>query len=314
MRAAFLVPVAVLLWIAAATGGSASGAPTCVEGPTSASDRTPTFFVHHGSSNVREELGMPASHLEKLAWGRRAYPEAVEAQEVHLTFRAANPANPISYPFDVGAESGFDNLPAIHFARGNGPGELIWIWSPLFAEQGCREELSQVIQPWHGRDPQIQIGRRGKQATFLPVLRDLRGPCRFEATVGVLSATFGRGNDKRQFLRRDTCRGRFLPTFQGGNNWFAGSSRFSGISLTPNFYSNGRHILPFQFDFTGKQITQGEIHVLTKIGHERRIWEGTDAFVNHCINGAKTIYSENHRLYCYAGGRSSERITRITSR
>ena len=42
-----------------------------------------------------------------------------------------------------------------------------------------------------------------------------------------------------------------------------------------------------------------------------RIWEGTDNFINICINGSHELRSLGGRLYCYQGSRQDETITRL---
>lgn len=37
-----------------------------------------------------------------------------------------------------------------------------------------------------------------------------------------------------------------------------------------------------------------------------RVWQGTDAFINYCINGLKQTYSDHLRLYCWHPGTSSD--------
>src|SRR5262249_22031960 len=42
--------------------------------------------------------------------------------------------------------------------------------------------------------------------------------------------------------------------------------------------------------------------------HAERVYEGTDAFVNYCINEGRRIESANHRLFCTRPGRSGHAI------
>jgi hypothetical protein len=44
-----------------------------------------------------------------------------------------------------------------------------------------------------------------------------------------------------------------------------------------------------------------------------RVWEGTDSFINYCINQGRPIYSSNLRLYCVSPGYASRTI-RVSKR
>jgi hypothetical protein len=44
----------------------------------------------------------------------------------------------------------------------------------------------------------------------------------------------------------------------------------------------------------------------------KTIWEGTDAFVNYCIDHSRPIHSQGGRLYCTTTGRYSVKLKRLS--
>lgn len=48
--------------------------------------------------------------------------------------------------------------------------------------------------------------------------------------------------------------------------------------------------------------TSGKVIVKVVATNSRRIYRGTDAFQNYCINRRRPIYSKNGRLYCVRAG------------
>ena len=60
--------------------------------------------------------------------------------------------------------------------------------------------------------------------------------------------------------------------------------------------------ITFRVFINGAFVEGGRV-VLTRHGSPPGlIWEGTDGFINYCINGLKKIVSINHRLACYYPG------------
>jgi len=60
--------------------------------------------------------------------------------------------------------------------------------------------------------------------------------------------------------------------------------------------------ITFQILIDGASIEGGRV-ILTRHGKPPGlIWEGTDGFINYCIDGLKKIVSINHRLACYYPG------------
>jgi hypothetical protein len=69
-----------------------------------------------------------------------------------------------------------------------------------------------------------------------------------------------------------------------------------------------RESLRYTVSFRGKTLRKGSFKSRTEFDRGKkayRIYEGSDAFVNYCINKFKTIKSSGGRLYCYHPGYSA---------
>jgi len=70
------------------------------------------------------------------------------------------------------------------------------------------------------------------------------------------------------------------------------------IAFVPAWTRDGNHSLSYAVSSAGAVIRHGTLQVAVFGAQTDRIYQGTDAFVNFCINGNKQINSLNHRLYC----------------
>jgi len=288
----------------AAVSAGASAAP-CPEPTEAVGQRPPTFYAIPWSED--RLVGFPAPKLRRLAWDRKAFPEVEGGEEPSLAFRSLDSAKPISHPFYKQSKSFFGDFLPVEFERGDGPGQLIWTWheDDVVPFPGCEEIFVQTIRPWAGALPELETNISFGDGSFeLAVEAE---PCRFVAVAGPISASFG----GRTLRLSELCRGTFQPTLAYGRDWKLTTFK-TLIDFEPEFSARGKHVVPYAYRSSGKVFARGLIHVLTKITPTKRIWEGTDAFVNTCINGGYVIRSRDHRLYCVVGGDASQRVTRIT--
>lgn len=75
-----------------------------------------------------------------------------------------------------------------------------------------------------------------------------------------------------------------------------------------------RKVLGWSIRIHGRQVRAGRLIVTTKIlRHERTrtIWQGTDSFINLCINSSERLWSRGGRLYC---NWTEPGIARVTAR
>jgi hypothetical protein len=66
---------------------------------------------------------------------------------------------------------------------------------------------------------------------------------------------------------------------------------------------DGRRVrFKYKLAWHGQILRRGSIVGVTRYEAAHEVWEGTDAFVNLCINNTKQIYSDGGRLYCWYSG------------
>lgn len=78
------------------------------------------------------------------------------------------------------------------------------------------------------------------------------------------------------------------------------------VVLTPHDRT-GVHIVRWRIYLDDALLRSGGIRWRTTYTPGRRIWQGTDAFVNYCINNLKKLRSENLTLYCIKPSEISRR-------
>lgn len=61
----------------------------------------------------------------------------------------------------------------------------------------------------------------------------------------------------------------------------------------------GKHRFTFTVESIGQVLSRGSFKVKYEPEFGKRIWEGTDAFWNVCINSTREVRSRNGRLYCW---------------
>lgn len=68
-----------------------------------------------------------------------------------------------------------------------------------------------------------------------------------------------------------------------------------GIEFDPNFQSGGKQLLTYQVYDAGRLIAQGPFEVDVSPAH---FANGSDEFVNYCIDQSQPVYSSNGQLSC----------------
>jgi hypothetical protein len=59
---------------------------------------------------------------------------------------------------------------------------------------------------------------------------------------------------------------------------------------------------PLRVSYGTKTLLTGTLHTEGRWSPPQTIWQGTDAFINVCIDQGYTTYSSNLRLYCTVPG------------
>jgi len=75
-----------------------------------------------------------------------------------------------------------------------------------------------------------------------------------------------------------------------------------------SFDSLGKGTARLTVRVAGQRALRRAIRTSVHSRPDRRIFEGTDAFINYCINGNHKLYSYHLRLYCIKPGSYREGV------
>jgi hypothetical protein len=101
------------------------------------------------------------------------------------------------------------------------------------------------------------------------------------------------------------------------NGYITGSEKYTEWNLHPtgnSFSTNGTRterltITGYTF---GHKVGRHVLAVRYHNENPKTIWQGTDAFVNYCIDHLRTLHSKGGRLYCTTTGRYSVKLRRLS--
>jgi hypothetical protein len=304
------LPVALL--IAAALGGTAAMHPDIASAQLPACDagRAPEL-----------SLAAPA----RLAYGRSATADAGDNSDsesfwyaddstVRASFRSSDPSRPLTFGFTDAfpADTYFKDWP-VRFADGDVSGAVSMTYreyesAPYPASNGeCMRTLERSVEAIRGRAPSVSLDRALGRVEF----EVYRPSACHRAAMGEVSITVSHGRTRRTVALNDQC-GHF--TSRGGaayRKWELRASARYGFR-TAQFRDlrrrTGQWDYRYRITALGRTMKTGRFRVITRYRRAYRIWEGTDAFVNVCINDLRRIWSSGGRLYCDEPGFAARRI------
>ncbi|HEY5197780.1 MAG TPA: hypothetical protein VIJ51_12225 [Solirubrobacteraceae bacterium] len=103
------------------------------------------------------------------------------------------------------------------------------------------------------------------------------------------------------------CGGSWSPAALDGSGWTLDTSPDSGdagpaATFSPQYLSDGTRHLSYKVVWSGQTLSAGAFTVDTTVVPSSRVYQGTDDFVNYCIDQIQTVYSSDGRLYCIQPG------------
>jgi hypothetical protein len=202
----------------------------------------------------------------------------------------------------------------LQFAAGSGPVVVVVTWDG----GGCIATVSRTVAPWPGVVPRLlpHFPRAdGEGATWTFSTKDCAvGVFQFRLR-GLAGAKHARAvrtfaGENCQWERDRVRFGRFDLTTEDGRG-----ARMS-VQVAERNQRSGFVVFDYHVSFNGKPIVSGwlDLNTIHISGTPaRRIYQGTDAFVNYCIDEGKRIKSSHHRLYCVRPGEDGFYETRVRS-
>lgn len=204
-----------------------------------------------------------------------------------VTFAAADPAHPISHPFTRTVRPWTASpweYEEMKLAHGDGVGRLEASWDQydLYGSDTlCVHSDSQLVSPVVGEPPKAVkaehwYGRRRDRVKF-PVRP--ASPQHLAAMGPLTLRIRGNGRTHKKVLR-DQLDKRVLQFW-------------------PNRLPNRAKLFRFKVKFGDRVLLRGRFKGKHERAFGKKIWAGTDAYWNVCINQGRKVYSQGGRLYCW---------------
>lgn len=263
-----------------------------------------------------------------IAYGREVRPgiDPTSSQwkpvgSVQLTFAAADPAKPISHPFTYvhpSVGTSFDYAgPPIKFERGDGSGRLEATWTQRNSQTAEQCDMSEALGltpvegalawAWafktsspglNGSNQSLKIRIHCSSLVIDPITLEPLELDSGSASPAPIEVTVRGGGGKRTTVLSDQCEGIWNRQRAHTRRWRI-SARGTAVEIGHQGRSRRAPLsLRFKVTQAGVSLARGRFRMATISSTGYTIWEGTDAFVNVCINRGFTIYSSGGRLYC----------------
>lgn len=214
----------------------------------------------------------------------------------------------------VGPRYPATNTHLIKMTDAEGGAQLAVSWTqesepggPGYTTEMLSCSLTKTISLVKGSGPEIKIVDAGLGTSLEEGSAQVRigpAPCQSRAPEPV-TVTLRGGGRTRSFTLADPC-GRWSRTAATlpGLRVEAKAARAasSGITAQPARivlrYGTKQRVNRVQVRHGGKVVTSRWLRTIYSAPSTRRIWQGTDDFVNVCINETLRLWSEGGRLYC----------------
>lgn len=249
------------------------------------------------------------------------------AGEALLTATSADPAKPISHPFQRTVEPHVEGYDDPSFARhatitlepGDGPVALTATWEQY--QQGSGPGGTGAAPNCDGTTTVIVTGTNEGKApsaradSDLETSRDRRLSPRYytywqesivfdvkharpegSAAAGPVTVEIEGRGQKRTMSLPDQLDSKWKPRGGPAKGWsLTRDGRF-----VPSAQFRGRAKFRYEVSFAGKRLAHGDFSVKHESASSSKIFEGQkDAFFNTCIDSNRKLFSQGGRLYCW---------------
>jgi hypothetical protein len=261
--------------------------------------------------NRPPELSLDAPN--RLAYGRAAdvaaddlgegsYPWNADTSTMRATLTSTDPARPLTYGYSDQAPAVLFPTWPLRFAHGDPSATFTLVYreyeyAPYYDGRAeCQRTLQARIEAIDGIYPRVTVESFRSVLDF-DLARPLNCPVRAAGEVRVVVTG---GGTRRSVVLNDQC-GHFTTRGGGDSRWELRGRTPYGLRVA-RFKElrrrDGQWTYRYRVSFRGRTIRAGRFRVKVRYTPGYRIWEGTDAFVNVCINDLRRIWSSGGRLYC----------------
>lgn len=308
-RRTTLIAAGVVCHIAAALLTASASAAPCPPG-------TPAAFSIKAPATVAVGRKFTAEFSSTSSEGWSATAGEGLLAPAALSFAPVSPGAHLSGAFTTSTTRSYTTSPPIRFKRGDEAGRLSASWTQSRGTQGskyapyeeCEASTSAIVTPIRGELTQVQatIVHEFGDSDFRLVM-----PCRSrdgditQASTAPLKFEFRGAGARRHFSLSDVCEYTSTGTLKTRNWWIpAGENARGAQTLTLELFSIARKpvVMHFQVSQASELLASGHFKVRTRYKPSRTIFEGSDAFINYCIDHTRTLHSHHGRLYCVYPG------------
>jgi len=167
----------------------------------------------------------------------------------------------------------------------------------------CLQDQYTFVKPVAGKTPTVHVSTYGGTISF-----SAPGGCSETKIVSAEIEVRGKGADS--VLRsKDVC----LPGSWKVHGRTSGVSTGTGVdgsgsTVTFNLVAHINRQYQMVVRVGGRVVKYVLMTTVYQNTPAMRVYQGTDAFVNYCIDQSHTIYSYNHQLFCWRPGSTTQYI------
>ena len=245
---------------------------------------------------------------------------------VRWSFSPAEPGKALAHAFSY-SKSNLEFEPRLLFRRRDGAGVITATWVQAREEslgfgqwavvEECEMSVSQQITPIRGELASVEAEARAGLWPFrlivaCPSQGKEYGERIFRQTSSAPVHVQIAGAHQRKVVDLgDPCKERFVGRVKTHRweaealNWITGirGGPRQAVSVGPTGITARPTRMRLRVMQAGVVIASGRFKLREWETHLRVVHEGTDAFVNFCIDQNRVIHSSNGRLYCSSGGK-----------
>jgi hypothetical protein len=216
-----------------------------------------------------------------------------------------------SYRFTSFDTNNFNNNAADEFfnitlPRSGGPTQVAVSYLEDESDYGppqCIDERSVVVRPVAGKTPTVKLSTYGGTVSF-----SAPGGCNVTRVISAEVDVRGSGADS-ELRSKDVCR---LGSWRVSGRTPGVSTRTgvddSGSTVTFRLVGHINRGYQMVVRVGGRVVKYVLMATVYQHTPTTRVYQGTDAFVNYCIDQSHTIYSYNHVLFCRRPGSTTQYI------
>lgn len=304
---------------------SQSAAAPCPPGTPAAFELAAPSTVAYGRT-FRAQFSATSSE-GWYSWGSAIGMDGVLIQPGTLSFGSVSPGGRLADQFTKAITKEFGQSPPVAFHPREGAAQFTASWTQARGTpesrfepfEECQEARSVETRPIRGNVAQVRAavvrelgdsvfrlsvacpGEKEPEGGFFNITRAWTAP----VSIEIRGAGAKRKTtlpdicefDYRQRLKARPWHAELEPRSRGER-----SIGEQALTVEPNFSNRGAVLMHFRVKQGPQLLAAGRFQMEGRFRASRKIWEGSDAFVNFCIDKTRMLRSYHGRLFCVYPG------------